>query len=172
MVGGGLTSWSRRTRSVNRDRSSNWSTLDGIEASWKNSTITVQSSRDRGDYVTQSPPIDRRMIDDWPGPRSWPDRGLIVARSWVFVRRKLWPFGSEIAAGSKPIRKLRLRQGKPPPRCMNSAPTNASIGHDPRANSPFKYSCISSMFFNFWSIHEEIKQILRNILSSFWFPCI
>ena len=65
---------------------------DDVEGLWKNSTITVRSSRDRatiaarssrdwGAYVVESPPFEWRAIDERPGPRSRPDRGAIVARS-------------------------------------------------------------------------------------------
>ena len=36
--------------------------------SWKNSTITVRSSRDRGAYVAESPPFERTTIDERSGP--------------------------------------------------------------------------------------------------------
>ena len=39
------------------------------------------ASRDRGVYMVESPPIERTSIDKRPGPRSWPDRGAIVAQS-------------------------------------------------------------------------------------------
>ena len=55
---------------------------DGMEGVWKNSTIAARSSRDWGDYVVESLPFKRMMIIKASMPRSMPDRGLIVARSW------------------------------------------------------------------------------------------
>ena len=42
--------------------------------------IAARSSRDRRVVVVESPPIDRTAIDGRSGPRSWPDRGAIVAK--------------------------------------------------------------------------------------------
>ena len=44
--------------------------------------IAARSSRDRRVDVGESLPVDQTAIDGRPGPRSWPDRGAIVARSW------------------------------------------------------------------------------------------
>ena len=95
----------RRTRiviaaqgSVNPDRSSNWSPSDGLEASWKNSTIAVRSNCDRGAIEPRS----GSLRDAIASSRSENDQRLtrtsIVARSWVFLRRKSWPFRSKIEA--------------------------------------------------------------------------
>ena len=85
-AGGGLASWSRRTGSVNRDRSSNWSPSDGLEASWKNSTIAVRSNRDSDTIEPRSGSLrdaiasnrsenDRRLTRTSIFARSWPNRG-------------------------------------------------------------------------------------------------
>ena len=95
-------------------------------------SIAARSSPDRGNFSVKSLPRDQTAVDYSPVPRSTPDRGAIVAK--MVANRKL--FWSKIVADSKPIRKLRLRQGKSPPRCINSAPTTASIGHDLRTNFP------------------------------------
>ena len=44
--------------------------------------IAARSNRDRKVGMGESLPVDQRAIDGRPGPRSWPDRGAIVARSW------------------------------------------------------------------------------------------
>ena len=76
---------------------------DGVEGFWKNSKIAARSNRDRGSIeprsrrdrtaiaarssrdrgvcMVESPPIEQKSIDERPGPRSWPDRGAIVAQS-------------------------------------------------------------------------------------------
>ena len=56
--------------------------------------IAARSSRDQGVYMVESPPIEQASIDERPGPRSWPNRGPIVARS----RLKCMIFGGEIEA--------------------------------------------------------------------------
>ena len=60
--------------------------------------ITARSSRDLGTYDVESSPVNRQAIDEGSGPRSWPDRGPIVARSW----RDCGPIVAEIAAIWKP----------------------------------------------------------------------
>ena len=107
-------------------------------------------------------PRSRTTID----ARSWPDRGPIVAQS-CHDRGSVW---SEIQAQSSRIWRHNAAQCKPLPRRFDSAPSNASIAHDLRANSPFKKPCISSLFFNFSSIREGIKRISRKIFSSSWSP--
>ena len=138
-AGGGLTSWSWCTGSVNRDCSSNWSYRTATKTrgrtprsrsdrtaieprSWKFWRGIASTGSDGGQLLTST------TID----ARSWRDRVTIVAK--MVANRKL--FWSKIVADSKPIRKLRPRQVKPLPRRINSAPTTASIGHDLRANSP------------------------------------
>ena len=79
---------------------------DDADKTWKNprsrsdrAMIAVRSSRDRISFLGESSPIDRQAIDEGSGPRSWPDRGPIMARSW----RKSWLFGSQIEAKFTPI---------------------------------------------------------------------
>ena len=66
---------------------------DGVGDAWKNSTIAARSSRDRGAIEPRSLLLQRgikvaSLLIDLTGvveasmPRSTPDRGLIVARSW------------------------------------------------------------------------------------------
>ena len=132
---------------MNRDRSSNWSPSDGREASWKNSTIAIRSNRDRGAIEQRSGSLrdaivsnrsenDRRLTRTSIVARLWPDRGPIVGHLEAKIVAISKRNRSEIVADSKPIRKLRPRQVKPPPRRMNSAPTTASIAHDLRGNFP------------------------------------
>ena len=45
--------------------------------------IAARSSRDRGFCIVESPLLDRTTINGDPGPRSTPDCGPIVARSWL-----------------------------------------------------------------------------------------
>ena len=119
--------------------------------SWRDRTaIAGWSSHDCGSFIAESPP---RSLNDvhWRieitiNSRSWPDRGAIVVRSWLF-----W---SKIVAHSMPIRKPHYRQGESLPRPIQSAPTTASIGHDLRANFLFKKRCILPLKINFWSIRE------------------
>ena len=98
--------------------------------------------------------------------RSWPNRGPIVARS----RLKCMIFEGEIEADllwnwshdTRP-RNRPLDTIKPPPRSPPLPTISSPI-------SPLK-ACISPLlFFNFWSIREGIKRILRNISSSSWSP--
>ena len=180
-AGGGLASWSQRTGSVNRDRSSNWSPSDGLEASWKNSTIAVRSNRDRGAIKPRSGSLrdaiasnrsenDQRLTRTSIFARSWPDRGPIVARSWVFLRQKSWPFRSEIEAklwlissqsGSYVLAKWNCLHDAwiPPPRPHQLPTIFGPI-------SLFKSMYFPLLFFNFWSTREEIKRVSRKVLSS------
>ena len=66
---------------------------NGADKAWKNprsrsdrAAIAARSSRNHSIFVGESSLVDRQAIDEGTGPRSWPDRGPIVARSW----RKLW----------------------------------------------------------------------------------
>ena len=100
MAGGGLSSRSRsdghgeaRSSSLREDTWSVRFPSDGVEDSWKNTTIAVQSNRDRSAIEPRSWILHRgidstifrrrpRWITITIKPRSWPDRGAIVARSW------------------------------------------------------------------------------------------
>ena len=106
--------------------------------------------------------------DDDYGPiaaRSWRDRGAIVARSrpdraenhaFFEAKLKLIPRGIEATTHVQGIVSTTLENRS----------TNASIGHDLRANFFFKTYVFLLLFFNFRSIREGIKQILRQIFSS------
>ena len=105
---------------------------DGLRDSWKNSTIAARSSRDRGTYDVESSPVDRQAIDEGSGPRSWPDRGPIVARSWPdrgrnhgYLEAKLKPNSHRFVAELKP----RSMPTESPPRRHQTASTIASIAH-------------------------------------------
>ena len=78
---------------------------DGYEDTWKNSTIAVQSNRDRGAIEPRSWKFRRGIVaTESNGGRlltsttidaqSWPARGAIVARSWL----KRWLFERKIEA--------------------------------------------------------------------------
>ena len=143
---------------------------DGAEKAWKNRTIAVRSSRDRGrdraaiaarssrdrtSFAAESLLLELTMINGDPGPRSTPDRGLIVAWSWpnrgAFEEKlRLNPPLNlvQIVAELKP----RRRQVKVPPWHRKSVATTRSNGQNSWANSPFKKPCISPLFLNFWSI--------------------
>ena len=87
-----------RMRKVDRDRAivtlqSPEDRSDGVEGLWKNSTIAVQSNRDRGTIEPRSGSlhggiaanragVDRRTTRTTIVARSWRDRGPIAARSW------------------------------------------------------------------------------------------
>ena len=100
--------------------------------------IAERSNRDRGDFAVESSPVEQTVIDEALTPRSTPDPDPIVTRSW----RKSWQTWSEIEAKLKPIRRgieATTHAAMPkelPPRRLKTAPTNASIAHDLRANFP------------------------------------
>ena len=87
--------------------------------------IATQSSHNRGNFGVESLPWDRTAVDYSPVPQSTPDRDPIVARSWPDrgenggQSEAIW---GKIVLDSKPIRKLRLRQWKPPPRRLIPPP--------------------------------------------------
>ena len=133
---GGRSLRSKPTRSHDRDCPLTWSAIGRL---WRH----VEELHDHGPIEPRSQKFRRGIVatgsdGGWLltsttiDARSWPDRCPIVAK--MVANRKL--FWSKIVADSKPIRKLRLCQGKPPPRRINSAPTIASIGHDLRTNFP------------------------------------
>ena len=131
---------------------------------------------------------------------SWPDRRAIVVwspsivadrriRSYIYgsstiAARSLGnqsPIAGRSCSRSRPIQRqnwggfiARLkpchRPKEPLPRPLQIAPTTAPISHDFWAKFLFKNWCISLLLFNFWSIHEGIKQISRKISSSSWSP--
>ena len=81
---------------------------DGYEDTWKNSTIAVQSNRDRGAIEPRSWKFRRgiaytgsdggRLLTSTTiDARSWRDRGAIVARSW----RDRGPIVAKIVANQK-----------------------------------------------------------------------
>ena len=149
-----------RTGSRDRDRPLTGSAIGQCRQDVEEPTIVVQSSRDRAaiaarssrdrtSLVVESSPIDRQAIDEGSGPRSWPDRGAIVARSW----RKSWLFGRQIQAKLTPIRcgieATIYAHGIAP-----STPSNRLHDrlHRPRFSSPIsllKKPCILLLFFNF-----------------------
>ena len=139
---------------------------DGAEKAWKNRTIAVRSSRDRGAieprsrrdraaiahllprnlsylswrWSTETQDHDRRPIVAW----SWPNRGAFEEKLRLNPPLNL----VQIVAELKP----RRRQVKVPPWHRKSVATTRSNGQNSWANSPFKKPCISPLFFNFWSI--------------------
>ena len=75
---------------------------DGVGDAWKNSTIAARSNRDRGAIEPRSLHLQREikvasLLIDLTGvveasmPRSTPDRGPIVARSWHDRGKKRGP---------------------------------------------------------------------------------
>ena len=69
--------------------------------------IAARSSRDRRVYVVEFPPVDQTAINEWPGPRSWPDRGPIMARSRPDrgpIAAQSWLDRGPIVARSRPDR--------------------------------------------------------------------
>ena len=101
--------------------------------------IAARSSRDRGYLGADLSPIDRPAIDEALTPRSTPDRDSIVARSWRKSWRKRGTSEAKLKLNTSRFvaeLKPRLRPKESPPRRQQTAPTNASIAHDPRANFP------------------------------------
>ena len=69
------------------------------------SSIAARSSRDWGDYVVESPPFEQTMIVEASMPRSTPDRGPIVARSWPDRGEKRGPIVVVLEGKLKPSRR-------------------------------------------------------------------
>ena len=124
--------------------------------------IAARSSRDNAPFVVESPQRSsyggRWSINTTIDARSWPDRGENRGYSEVKLKPNSPPNWSGIEATTSP---------------QGTAPTTPLISPHDRlyrpwiwANFPFKKPCILPLFFNFWSIHEEINRILRNVLSS------
>ena len=98
-AGGGLASWSWRTGSVNRNRSSNWSLIGRfkgfVEELHDRSPIAPRPAIGKfmwwnrlqsiGGWLTTDQDHDRGLI----AARSWLDCGPIVAWSWVYLKQKL-----------------------------------------------------------------------------------
>ena len=132
---------------------------DSAGNTWKNSrsrsdraAIAARSSCKHTSFVAQPSPIDRQAIDEGCRPRSWPDRGPIVARSWPYRGRnrgyleaKLKPNSHRFVAELKP----RSMPTESPPRRYQNASTIASITHDFKPNFLFKSMYFPSLFFNF-----------------------
>ena len=158
---------------IREDRWSVGFRSNGVCSVWKNSTIAARSNRDRGAIEPQSRRVrrgivagrtdgDRRRVSTTIDARSRPDRGGNRGENRGKSEAKLKLKSSRFVVDLKP----RPMPKESPPRCLKTAPTNASIGHDLRANFSFKNSCSSSLFFNFWSTREEIKRVSRKVLSS------
>ena len=131
-----------------------------VTRSWPKSTaIMALSSRNHlHDHQTASSGESRS--------RSWPDRGLIVAQSRGdcgpivgLFEAKFKPFYWGFEA-TMPLNGNRLHDSLiSPPQPHQSATIFGPI-------FLFKSMYFPSLFFNFWSIREEIKRISRKVLSS------
>ena len=137
---------------INRDRSSNGSIIGQRRQHVEELSIAVRSSHKHTSFVAQPSPIDRQAIDEGCRPRSWPDRGPIVARSWPYrggnrgyLEAKLKPNSHQFVAELKP----RSMPTESPPRRYQNASTIASITHDFKPNFLFKSMYFPSLFFNF-----------------------
>ena len=135
------------------------SPLDGWENEWKKSTIVERLNRDRIAIAVRSSPNRYSMAESRPrsservqwwieitiNPRSWPNRGAIVADS----RCDRGSFEEKLWLNSWPIRKPRRRPKEHLPRRPQMAPTTASIAHEFGLIFRFKNPCILPLFFNF-----------------------
>ena len=136
----------------NRDRTLHSSEVpsDGLDDSWKNSTIEPRSRRDRAAIAHHSSwnhlhdhrkkvvgaSIPRSTHDRGPiAARSWPDRGAIVVLFEVKLKLTHHQIGAELKPRPMPKESLR--------RPLKIAPMTASIDHDLRAKLPFKNRFIS-----------------------------
>ena len=118
---------------------------NGVDDSWKNTTIAVRLNHDRG-------AIESRWYIFHHGIDSTIFRGIkwfaitISSRSWLdrgfFLKKKLELTHHRFVAELKP----RSMPTESPPRRHQTASTTASIAHDFWANSPFKKPCISPLF--------------------------
>ena len=152
-----------------------WTTMI-VRISIERPRLFVEELHDRGAIEPRSRIIRRGITSTiivWQLlEHQYHDWRAIVARP----RRDRGSFLSKIEANSPPnwsgIEATTYAKANSPsiPRSLQIAPTTASTAHDLRANFPFKNPCISSLFFNFWSIHEGIKRISRKISSSSWSP--
>ena len=61
-------------------------------------TIAARSSRNRGAYVVESPPVDQMATDGDPGSRSTHDRDPIMARLWPDRGKNCGLFEAKIEA--------------------------------------------------------------------------
>ena len=114
--------------------------------------IVARSNRNREEFVVESSPVEPMVIEEGLAPRSTPDHDPIATRSWRDrggnrgkSEAKLKLKSSRFVADLKP----RPMPKESPSRCLKTAPTNASIGHDLRANFSFKNSYSSSFVLNF-----------------------
>ena len=125
------------------------STSDGADKSWKSSTIAVRSSHDRAaiaarsnhditSFIAESFQPDPTAADRDPGPRSWPDRGLIVA----LFESKFKPIHPRFEA-TMPLSANRSHHALIPPPRTRQLPM--IFGPIPL----FKSMYFSSLFFNF-----------------------
>ena len=90
--------------------------------------IAARSNRDRKVDMGESLPVDQRAIDGRPGPRSWPDRGAIVARSWPDRGQMDGYFGAKLKKNSSQLGPNL----KPQHRSSETAPLTLQIRvHDP-----------------------------------------
>ena len=64
--------------------------------------IAARSSRDQRVDVGESLPVDQTGIDGRPGPRSWPDRGPIVAKMMAIWSKFEVEFTANMEASSSP----------------------------------------------------------------------
>ena len=128
--------------------------------------IAAWSSRDRGDFAVKSSPVEWMVIEEGLIARSTP----IKARSW----RKSWPFWRLIWSPIRADFSWNWSHDAAPkdsfPRRLQTTSTTAPSPTIVGLLSSLKPMYFPLLFRNFWSIHEGIKQILRNILSSSWFP--
>ena len=143
---------------------------DGADKAWKNprlrydrapieprsrrnrAAIVAQSSRNHSSFVGNSSLVDRQAIDEGTGPRSWPDRGPIVARSWPDRGRNCGDLEAKLKPWSSPIRRdieatihaheIALRKPQP-------TLTTRSITHDFRSNFLFKTNVFLPFKLNF-----------------------
>ena len=135
--------------------------LDGDEVLWKNSTIAVRSSRDRGIFGMDWRRCLRRMILNGRGH----DWGSKSSRSWHLLEQKLSETHGESLSYDVAPRNHSHDPCKPPPRPLQW----------PRLSGQFfslKPMYSPSLFFNFWSTREEIKRVSRKISSSSCSSCV
>ena len=97
--------------------------------------------------------------------------------SWLMIAARWWPDRRAIVAWSLCYHGQITMQFGPRPLLIDEPRSSCDHGHQisvpTGSNGPelvrkshFKNQCIHSLFLNFWSICEEIKRILRKVLSS------
>ena len=171
--------WSARSSSDARSRSTMRSPLDGGSYLTKNHdwyAIVAWSARDRGAFSAKSgATTSRNQCQGYSNSTGRQrlslttivahDRGSIVAR----LPHDQGQFTTKSGMIRRGIEATRLPS--------EIAPTTSQIRSHDRLNCPrfwakilFKRPRISPLFFNFWSIREEIRRISRKISSSSWSP--